>query len=40
MDISFNCDQCGQNIVIEEAGAGLQVECPKCGQPIILSRYA
>ncbi len=23
MDIAFNCDQCGQNIVIDEAGAGL-----------------
>jgi hypothetical protein len=29
-DISFDCFKCGQNIVIDEAGAGLQVNCPKC----------
>jgi DNA-directed RNA polymerase subunit RPC12/RpoP len=34
MDISFNCDKCGQQIVIDEAGAGLQVECPKCGNSL------
>jgi len=33
-DISFDCDHCGQNIVIEEAGAGLVVQCPKCGQSL------
>lgn len=31
MDITFNCDKCGQSIVIDELGAGRQVECPKCG---------
>ena len=31
MDITFNCDKCGQSIVIGELGAGRQVECPKCG---------
>ncbi len=34
MDITFNCDKCGQSIVIEEAGAGLLVQCPKCGQSL------
>lgn len=34
MDITFNCNKCGQNIAIDEAGAGLGVECPKCGQPL------
>ena len=34
MDITFNCDKCGQQIVIEEAGAGLQVECPTCASSI------
>ena len=29
-DITFNCDNCGQNISIDEAGAGSVVECPKC----------
>lgn len=30
MDISFTCTQCGQNIVIDEAGAGMSVQCPSC----------
>jgi len=29
-DITFSCSKCGQNIVIDEAGAGLRVNCPKC----------
>ena len=36
MDVSFNCDQCGQQIVIDEAGAGLTTGCPKCGQSITV----
>lgn len=34
MDITFHCDKCGQHIVICEAGARLQVQCPKCGTPL------
>ena len=34
MDISFYCFKCGQHIVIDEAGAGLQVPCPKCGESL------
>jgi phage FluMu protein Com len=34
MDIAFNCDKCGQHIAIDEAGAGLRVNCPKCGAPL------
>jgi DNA-directed RNA polymerase subunit RPC12/RpoP len=40
MDISFNCNKCGQNIVIDGAGAGQTVECPKCGQPITVPSRA
>jgi DNA-directed RNA polymerase subunit RPC12/RpoP len=36
MDITFNCDKCGQQIAIDEAGAGLATDCPKCGQPITV----
>src|ERR1019366_6736899 len=31
MDISFTCSSCEQNIVIDEAGAGMSIECPSCG---------
>jgi len=36
MDITFDCDQCGQNIVIDEAGAGLVVACPSCNQALTV----
>jgi DNA-directed RNA polymerase subunit RPC12/RpoP len=32
--ISFQCEHCGQSIVVEKAGAGLVVPCPKCGHKI------
>jgi uncharacterized Zn finger protein len=31
MDIRFSCPACEHHMVIEEAGAGLVVKCPKCG---------
>lgn len=31
MDIRFSCSACGHHMVIDEAGAGLVVECPECG---------
>jgi type II secretory pathway pseudopilin PulG len=34
MDITFQCHQCGQSVVIDEAGAGQLVDCPKCGTPL------
>ncbi len=34
MDITFNCDKCGQSITIDEAGAGQLVDCPGCGKPV------
>jgi len=34
MDISFGCPECRQHMVIDEAGAGLLVPCPKCGREI------
>ncbi len=30
MDISFSCGRCGQQLTIDQAGAGCEVECPKC----------
>lgn len=39
MDISFTCT-CGQNIVIDEAGAGITVDCPQCGRPAYVPSSA
>lgn len=36
MDISFDCVNCGQNILIDEAGAGLSVQCPTCSHNLIV----
>lgn len=36
MDITFNCTSCGQHVVIDEAGAGLTIQCPGCGESITV----
>jgi len=36
MDISFACNKCGQSIVVDEAGAGITVDCPTCKKPIYV----
>ncbi len=36
MDVLFNCQACGQGIVIDEAGVGLFIQCPKCDQNLIV----
>jgi hypothetical protein len=35
-DISFHCHNCGQRIVIDATGAGLQVSCPTCQTEITV----
>jgi len=40
MDITFSCEKCGQNIVVDEAGAGITVDCPRCGQPVYVPSIA
>ena len=34
MDITFNCEKCGQPLTIDESGAGQLIDCPKCGIPV------
>jgi DNA-directed RNA polymerase subunit RPC12/RpoP len=36
MDINFQCDKCGQNLEVDEAGAGMTVDCPKCSKPVYV----
>ncbi len=36
MDIEFNCNHCGQHIVIDAAGAGSAVQCPKCQAELVV----
>jgi len=35
-DIVFDCPHCGKNLVIDYRGAGLQVNCMQCGQPVLV----
>ena len=36
MDITFTCTYCGQPIVVDEAGAGVAVQCPECGGTLTI----
>ena len=36
MDIAFQCESCGQSVVIDEAGTGHMVQCPTCGHSLTL----
>src|SRR5215469_4876507 len=38
MDIRFNCPRCGQNLTVEERGAGMLVNCPNCQKQIEIPR--
>lgn len=35
-DITFECPHCKGSLVVEERGAGLGINCPKCGQAITI----
>jgi hypothetical protein len=34
MDITFSCSNCGQQLSVDESGAGLSLPCPKCGEDL------
>ena len=36
MDISFFCEKCGQQVVLDAVAAGQLVDCPKCGTPLAV----
>lgn len=36
MDIVFNCPNCDQELAVDQAGAGSQIECPACGETITI----
>ncbi len=35
-DIVFDCPHCGKNLVIDYRGAGLQISCSECGEPVLV----
>ncbi len=36
MDITFNCDKCGQQLEINESGGGTVIQCPKCAASVVV----
>jgi len=35
-DIVFDCPHCHHNLAIDYRGAGLQINCVECGQPVLV----
>ena len=35
-DIVFDCPHCGHNLCIDYRGAGLQINCSECGEPVLV----
>lgn len=38
MDISFRCSNCGQELAMDESGAGAQIQCPTCNTALIVPK--
>jgi DNA-directed RNA polymerase subunit RPC12/RpoP len=36
MDIVFDCPNCEQELAVDSAGAGSEIECPSCGETITI----
>jgi len=36
MDIIFNCPHCDQELEVDAAGAGSEIECPSCEETIVI----
>lgn len=36
MDVIFNCPKCEQELAVDSSGAGSEIECPSCGESIVI----
>jgi hypothetical protein len=36
MDINFKCIHCHQDLTVDSSGAGVEIQCPSCGQPLLV----
>jgi DNA-directed RNA polymerase subunit RPC12/RpoP len=36
MDIVFKCANCDQELAVDAAGAGSEIECPTCNKPLVV----
>lgn len=36
MDVIFNCSKCSQELEVDEAAVGQQIDCPSCGEKLTI----
>src|SRR6266850_170898 len=36
MDVIFNCPKCEQELAVDSSGAGTEIDCPSCGESIVI----
>jgi len=36
MDVIFNCPKCEQELAVDSSGAGTPIDCPACGETIVI----
>ncbi len=36
MDVIFNCPKCEQELAVDSSGSGSEIECPSCGETIVI----
>ena len=36
MDLIFNCPKCEQELAVDSSGAGTEINCPACGEAIVI----
>ena len=36
MDIIFDCPKCEQELAVDSSGAGSEINCPSCGEKIVI----
>ena len=40
MDVIFNCPKCEQELAVDSMGAGSEINCPSCGESIVIPEPA
>src|SRR5206468_10758318 len=36
MDVIFTCPKCDQELAVDSSGAGSEIDCPACGESIVI----
>jgi hypothetical protein len=40
MDVIFTCPKCEQELAVDSTGAGSEIDCPSCGETIVIPEAA